>query len=79
MNRKHLSLVCIILLLTTVFVSACSGQQAGESDADDIKIGFAVVDISMGYWTEQIEGAQAKADELGIELIVQNSDTDPGT
>ena len=77
MNRKHISLICIILLLTTVFVSACSGKQTGEADAEGLKIGFAVVDISMGYWNEQIEGAQAKADELGIELIVQNSDTDP--
>ena len=55
-------------------------EEAAESEAseaDKIQIGFSVIDISMGYWTEQVEGAQAKADELGVELIVHNSDTDP--
>lgn len=62
-------------MLLSLLLSACGGQAANQND--QIKIGFSVIDISMGYWTEQIEGAQAKADELGIELIVHNSDTDP--
>jgi len=74
--KKKLYLVFAAVLLLSLLVSACGGGEAAKED-DQIKIGFAVIDISMGYWNEQIEGAQAKADELGIELIVQNSDTDP--
>ncbi|MBN1265216.1 MAG: sugar ABC transporter substrate-binding protein [Anaerolineales bacterium] len=73
-KNKILQLVTALLMLSLV-LSACGGQ---EPEAEDtIQIGFSVIDISMGYWTEQIEGAQAKADELGVELLVHNSDTDP--
>lgn len=74
--KKKLNLLIAAALLLSLLVSACGTGEVAEEE-DQIKIGFAVIDISMGYWNEQIEGAQAKADELGIELIVQNSDTDP--
>ena len=74
--KKKLYLLFAAALLLSLLVSACGTGEVAEEE-DQIKIGFAVIDISMGYWNEQIEGAQAKADELGIELIVQNSDTDP--
>ncbi len=75
MKKTKLFQLCIALLLMSLVLSACGGQESEE--ADQIKIGFSVIDISMGYWNEQIEGAQAMADELGAELIVHNSDTDP--
>ena len=75
MKKFKLFQLIIALLLMSLVLSACSGQEAEE--ADQLKIGFSVIDISMGYWNEQIEGAQAMADELGAELIVHNSDTDP--
>lgn len=74
--KKKVYLLFAAALLLSLLVSACGTGEVAEEE-DQIKIGFAVIDISMGYWNEQIEGAQAKADELGIELIVQNSDTDP--
>jgi ribose transport system substrate-binding protein len=74
--KKKLYLLLAATLLLSLLVSACGTGEVAEEE-EGIKIGFAVIDISMGYWNEQIEGAQAKADELGIELIVQNSDTDP--
>lgn len=74
--KKKLYLLFAATLLLSLLISACGTGEVAEED-DQIKVGFAVIDISMGYWNEQIEGAQAKADELGIELIVQNSDTDP--
>jgi ABC-type sugar transport system substrate-binding protein len=75
MKKVGLLFACMLVLLSSVGLAACSGTEA-VSEEDGIKIGFSVIDISMGYWTEQVEGAQAKADELGIELIVQNSDSD---
>jgi len=75
MKKIKLFQLIVALLLMSLVLSACGGQEAEE--ADQIKIGFSVIDISMGYWNEQIEGAQAMADELGAELIVHNSDTDP--
>lgn len=75
MKKKKLFQLYVLLLLISLVLSACGGQKAKEDE--QIKIGFSVIDISMGYWTEQVEGAQAKADELGVELVVHNSDTDP--
>jgi ribose transport system substrate-binding protein len=74
MKRKRILQLLGLATLLATLLSACGGQAPA---GDEIKIGFSVIDISMGYWTEQIEGAQAKADELGIELIVHNADTDP--
>ena len=65
-----------VLLITLLLSAGCNEAETSETNGT-IKVGFAVVDISMGYWSEQIEGAQAKADELGIELVVYNSDADP--
>jgi ribose transport system substrate-binding protein len=73
MKKNSMYKLFAVVLLLSLLLSACGGQKK----ADQIKIGFSVIDISMGYWTEQIEGAQAKADELGVELLVHNSDTDP--
>jgi len=72
MKKYAKLIVCLTLLLVTVLTTACGGRTD-----DKIQIGFSVIDISMGYWTEQVDGAQAKADELGIDLIVHNADTDP--
>ena len=74
--KKKIVLITAAVLLLSLLLSACGGEEAAQED-ENIKIGFSVIDISMGYWNEQIEGAEAKAEELGVELIVHNSDTDP--
>ena len=69
---KKLSILCLIILvlgLTSFSVMA--------ENQETIKIGFTVIDQNMGYWNDQLRGAQAKADELGIELITNNADSDP--
>jgi len=82
-------LVCLIVLFSSLMVAGCnSTKPINESESvepvttetqNKIKIGFSVIDISMGYWNEQVQGAQAKADELGIELIVHDSKSDPAS
>lgn len=76
MKKAKIILIVGLLLITVITTVSCQKEKALEKK-DAVQVGFAVVDISMGYWSEQIEGAQAKADELGIELIVYNSDADP--
>lgn len=78
MRKLKLALIIGVLLLATCLMAAC-GSETEAVEEEVIQVGFSVIDISMGYWTEQVEGAQAKADELGIELIVHNSDTDPAS
>ena len=75
MKKKSVLLTAAIIFFS-LLLTACGGEEAAQKE-ESIKIGFSVIDISMGYWNEQIEGAEAKAEELGVELIVHNSDTDP--
>ena len=67
-------ILCLLVFIVPIYVWGAGQSEEGN---EKIKIGFSVIDISMGYWNQQIEGAKAKAEELGVELLVHNSDTDP--
>lgn len=72
---------------TTTDSSAADTSAADSSTADssatakDVKIGFVVKSLADQYWTLVKAGAQAKADELGVELtfIAPNAESDVAT
>jgi ribose transport system substrate-binding protein len=62
--------VAMTALVSPVFAS-------GEAEDEGYTVGFSVSDITNPYWNTQVRGAQSKADEYGVELIVHDSQMDP--
>lgn len=71
--KKFTSLVLVILLLAISLVG-CSSPSKTEEKED--KIGLIVSTLNNPFFVDLKEGAQAKADELGVPLVVLNSQND---
>jgi ABC-type sugar transport system substrate-binding protein len=61
----------LALSLVLLAFSACS-KGSGSSDSKKIKVGITVYDLANPYFVTVVNGAKAKCDELGIELIVDD-------
>lgn len=78
--KKILSVVMIMFVLV---LAACSSDGGGNSngekkDASDMKIGLAVNTLNNPFFVDLKDGAEKTADEEGIDLIVIDSQGDPG-
>lgn len=81
--KKYLSILALVLV---VALAACGGGNDSETDADkdketdtsDIKVGLAVNTLNNPFFVELKEGAEQTAEEEGIELVVTDSQEDPG-
>nr|WP_090892744.1 ribose ABC transporter substrate-binding protein RbsB [Evansella caseinilytica] len=84
--KKMWMLLSVLLL---VFVTACSMESPGnESGADsgsgdsgesadgDFTVGFSISTLNNPFFVTLQEGAEAKADELGVELITLDAQDD---
>ena len=72
--KKYFVWFCLLALLFSITMcSFASGQEAKEKE---ISIGLVTRDITASYQNVMIKAAQKKADELGIKLIVQQSQHD---
>ena len=66
----------IIALVTMASFGFANGAADSESK-DQFVVGFSVSDITNPYWATQVKGAQEKADELGVKLVIHDSQMDP--
>ena len=68
----------IALMAGLILAVGFQAFAAGAREADDrFVVGFSVSDITNPYWNTQVRGAQDKAAEYGMELIVHDSQMDP--
>lgn len=72
--KRFLTLLftCLFLMAALAIVFA-----AGKKEEGMIKVGFSILDLTNPYWNTQVRGAQDKAKEYGIELIVHDGQSDP--
>ncbi|MFD2131423.1 substrate-binding domain-containing protein [Pseudogracilibacillus auburnensis] len=86
--KKLLGILALVLVFTLV---ACSGEKANQStensdsddtekasNTEDMKIGLAVNTLNNPFFVDLKDGAEATAEEQGIELVVTDSQGDPG-
>ncbi|MBO1005813.1 substrate-binding domain-containing protein [Pseudogracilibacillus auburnensis] len=86
--KKLLGILALVLVFTLV---ACSGEKANQStensdsddtekasNTEDMKIGLAVNTLNNPFFVDLQDGAEATAEEQGIELVVTDSQGDPG-
>lgn len=74
--RKRTGILIGMMLLSLVMVNSLFAGGAQEKADDQITIGFLVHDLGNPFWASQAKGAQDKADELGVELIVIDAAVD---
>jgi len=85
--KRFFSFLALVLLLV---LAACGGndkvedQEANSNDKEevtdkaDMKIGLAVNTLNNPFFVELKEVAEETAEEEGIELVVTDSQEDPG-
>lgn len=72
MKRTLALLLALVLSLT-----ACGFALAQTAAKEGMKIGLTAYDLTNPYWVMLVNGAQDRAEELGIELIVNDPKSDP--
>lgn len=78
MKKARLVVLVVLLTLALTVSLFATGEQEQEQEGDEkFTVGFSVSDITNPYWNTQVQGAQDKADEYGVELIVHDSRMDP--
>ena len=70
--KKILSLL-MVCVLSLSFATGCAKSEA----SDKKKVGLIVSTLNNPFFVKLKEGAEAKADELGYELLIMDSQTDP--
>jgi ribose transport system substrate-binding protein len=68
--------ILALLLVLMMVVSAFAGCQEEEATSENGKIGLIVSTLNNPFFVTLKEGAEAKAQELGLELIVLDSQND---
>ncbi len=80
-KRKLLQLSALVAAFALV-LAACNGEEVTDDAngvADDLTIGLSISTLANPFFVTLEEGAQAAADEAGIELIVNDSQDDSQT
>lgn len=70
--------VLTLLMVAILVVGAFSGCAAPKEEEGKTKIGLVISTLNNPFFVTLKEGAEAKAQELGYELIVLDSQNDPG-
>lgn len=70
--KKILSLL-MVCVLSLSFATGCAKSEA----SDKKKVGLIVSTLNNPFFVKLKEGAEAKADELGYELLIMDSQNDP--
>jgi ribose transport system substrate-binding protein len=80
--------VGVVLSFMFCLVACNSGSKAASSETsaqevsdteEPIRIGFSISDLSNPVWVEMYNKMQAKAEELGAEIIVNDAKSDPNS
>jgi len=82
MIRKNKLLYTSSIIGSLFLITSCSGGSGdgtGESadESSDCTIGFSIINQQDIFFTQMVDGAKEKADDLGCELKVANADNDP--
>lgn len=80
-TRKLFQLSALLAVFVLV-LAACNGEEetdVANGDATDITVGLSISTLANPFFVTLQEGAQAAADEAGIELIVNDSQDDAQT
>lgn len=76
---KKVMLMLAVLMLT--LLTACGGKKEAATEATpekkDLKVGLVVSTLNNPFFVTLKDGAEAKAKEMGIELIALDSQNDP--
>lgn len=76
--KKFLSLIMVAVLTLTLFACAAPKVASTETAASGkTVVGLAVSTLNNPFFVSLVDGAKAKANELGIELIVVDAGDDP--
>ena len=73
--RRAIVITLAILMTLGGGVLFAGGQS--EADSDEVRIGLSVSTLANPFFVDLADGAQEAADELGVELIVVDSEDDP--
>lgn len=73
--KRTLSILVSLVLVVSGVAFASGAQEAAESDA--MVLGLSVSTLNNPFFVTLRDGAQEAADELGVELIVVDSQDDP--
>lgn len=79
--KKIFSIVMVMFVLVLAACGSDDGASSGdkvEKDASDMKVGLAVNTLNNPFFVDLKDGAEKQAEEEGIELIVIDSQGDPG-
>lgn len=70
-------IISLLLVIAMVFCFAACGNTAEEgTDAEAVSVGIAVSTLNNPFFVDLVQGAQDKADELGIALQVADAGDD---
>ena len=69
----------VVLVLIAVLLSPTFAAGQAETKEETYKIGFAAFMMGQEWYSSIVKGAQVRADELGIEMIVADSNNDSAT
>jgi ribose transport system substrate-binding protein len=72
MNRKRI--VCLIVIIGVLFLAAFDLFAGGQTDKPSEKktlIGMYVLDLSLPYYAAAAAGAELKAEEIGVDLMIK--------
>lgn len=76
---KKLSILIVVGVLGfSMLLGGCAGESTTKSDGDTIKIGLAMNTLNNPFFVALKEGAEAEAKENGVELVITDSQGDPG-
>ncbi|MEQ6391019.1 substrate-binding domain-containing protein [Bacillaceae bacterium S4-13-58] len=77
MMKKFMGIVLVGMLV--LFLAACGEDEntAGNTEEGSYKVGLAVNTLNNPFFVDLKDGAQAHADQEGIELVVTDSQGDP--
>ncbi|MDX9939774.1 MAG: sugar ABC transporter substrate-binding protein [Sphaerochaetaceae bacterium] len=73
MKKKTLVIALVLLLVTTVGLFAAGQAEKAEKK---LKFGYAINFMSHEFYQNIVNGAKARAEELGIEFLVADSNND---
>lgn len=70
MKKNVIKKLCAFILAGTMILPVATTAFAEEKDLSEIKIGFAVSDLSDAFFAHLVQKMQAYADEIGVTLTV---------
>jgi len=79
LKKLRIAVSAVFVAALVVSASACTTTGTSDPGDDTIKIGVALPEGSQMYWASYKNGAEAKAKELGVEIIVTDAKNDADT